>query len=98
MSVVWPMCSLMAAFTLSNFQKPSDKPNFDCAQGSAVCCSQSSICGASSYRRTSCLASIGTSTNSKATTIKVNRVKTATTPQVRDNPALSSRSTSGSNR
>ncbi|MNG04358.1 hypothetical protein D3C84_874840 [compost metagenome] len=98
MSLVWPMCSLMAALSLSNFQKPSDKPNFDCVHGSAVCCNQSSICGANSYKRRSCLASIGTSTNSNAVKIRVNSAKTATTPQVRDSPAFSSRSTSGSNR
>ncbi|MNH33401.1 hypothetical protein D3C79_939130 [compost metagenome] len=83
---------------MSNFQKPSDRPNFDCAQGNAVCCSQSSICGASSYKRNNCLASNGTKTNSSAVKINVNRVNTATTPQVLDRPAFSSRSTSGSNR
>ncbi|MNG16946.1 hypothetical protein D3C84_1008990 [compost metagenome] len=98
MSVVWPICSLMAALTLSNFQKPSDNPSFDCTHGTALCCNQSSICGANSYRRSSCLASIGISTSNSALTIKVNSANTATTPQVRDRPSFSRRSTTGSNR
>src|SRR5471030_883487 len=98
MSVVWPMCSLIAALTLSNFQKLSDSPNFDCAHGKAVCCNQSSICGANSYKRNNCLASNGTNTSSSVVKIKVNSAYTVTTPQVRDRPSFSSRSTSGSNR
>ena len=47
-SVVWPICSLIAALTLSNFQKPSARPSLAWAHGIAVCCSQSSICGANS--------------------------------------------------
>ncbi|MNC11290.1 hypothetical protein D3C75_589820 [compost metagenome] len=97
-SVVWPMCVPMAALILSNFQKPSARPRRLCTQGSATCSSQSSICGASSYRRTSCLASSGTNTSSKASNSKVNRPKTTTTPQVRDSPRRSRRSTSGSAR
>ncbi|MNL39105.1 hypothetical protein D3C87_1613620 [compost metagenome] len=92
------MCSLMAALSLSNFQKPSDRPNFDCAQGSALCCNQSSICGVSSYKRNNCLASIGTNTSSNVVKIRVNSANTAITPQVLDRPAFSSRSTRGSNR
>ncbi|MNE36439.1 hypothetical protein D3C80_1302490 [compost metagenome] len=98
MSVVWPMCSVMAALILSNFQKPSANPRRPCTQGNAECCSQSSICGANSYRRNNCLASMGSSTNSSITRIRLNRVNTAITPQVRLNPSRSSRSTNGSAR
>ncbi|MOA52621.1 hypothetical protein D3C78_1759520 [compost metagenome] len=83
------MCSLMAALILSNFQKPSASPIRVCTHGIAVCCNQSSICGASSYKRNSCLASMGTSTSSNAMTIRVNSANTATTPQVRDKPYFS---------
>ncbi|MCY1462169.1 hypothetical protein D9M71_799130 [compost metagenome] len=97
-SVVCPMCAPMAALILSNFQKPSARPRRPCTHGSATCSSQSSICGANSYRRTNCLASIGTSTSNNANSNRVNRPNTTTTPQVRESPRRSRRSTSGSAR